>query len=91
MISLRPIIPFLLACASASAASTELVSELQGQTGLAVTIYNSDLALIKDRRRISLPSGITDLAIRADAPGNSPAAQHQPSRQAAGQRAELQF
>ncbi|WP_294041846.1 DUF4139 domain-containing protein [Thiolapillus sp.] len=64
MISLRPIIPFLLACASASAASTELVSELQGQTGLAVTIYNSDLALIKDRRRISLPSGITDLAIR---------------------------
>src|SRR5688572_4884637 len=32
------------------------------QTGLAVTIYNSDLALIRDQRKIDLKSGLNELA-----------------------------
>ena len=64
MVSMRPIIPFLLACAITPAGSNERVSGLEDQTGLAVTIYNSNLALIKDRRKINLPAGVSDLAIR---------------------------
>lgn len=33
-----------------------------GRTGLAVTVYNGDLALVRDSRRVTLPSGETDLA-----------------------------
>jgi hypothetical protein len=32
------------------------------QTGIAVTIYNSDLALIRDQRKIDLKSGLNELA-----------------------------
>lgn len=32
------------------------------RTGLAVTVYNGDLALVRDRRRVDLSSGQTDLA-----------------------------
>jgi hypothetical protein len=32
------------------------------QTGIAVTIYNSDLALIRDQRKIDLTSGLNELA-----------------------------
>ncbi len=39
-------------------------STLAEQTAVAVTIYNQDLALIKDRRRLSLPAGLSDLAFR---------------------------
>ena len=42
----------------------ELRTTLDDQTGLAVTIYNQDLALIRDRRRVSLPKGESQLAIR---------------------------
>ncbi|HID45439.1 MAG TPA: DUF4139 domain-containing protein [Chromatiaceae bacterium] len=64
MISLRPFIPFLFACVITPAGSDELVAGLEDQTGLAITIYNSNLALIKDKRRINLSAGISDLAIR---------------------------
>lgn len=66
MISLRSLAPYLLGCSIAPTLlnATELVSRLEDQTGLAVTIYNDDLALIKDKRRIELPSGTVDLAIR---------------------------
>ncbi len=46
------------------AASSELRSTLQDQQQVAVTIYNGDLALIKDRRRVNLPAGESLLAIR---------------------------
>jgi hypothetical protein len=62
----RSTLSFLFAgiFASATAISSELVSGIKDQTGLAVTIYNSDLALIKDRRKINLPTGHVDLALR---------------------------
>jgi|LGVE01.1.fsa_nt_gb hypothetical protein len=42
----------------------ELRSTLQDQQQVAVTIYNGDLALIKDRRRVQLPAGESLLALR---------------------------
>jgi hypothetical protein len=42
----------------------EQTSALAEQTAVAVTIYNQDLALIKDRRRLILPAGRVDLAYR---------------------------
>ncbi len=39
-------------------------SQLQDQTAVAVTIYNSDLALIKDRRKVALGKGMNRLAFR---------------------------
>lgn len=45
-------------------AATEVVSTLADQTGVAVTIYNRNLALIKDHRRLQLKSGTVNLAFR---------------------------
>jgi len=39
-------------------------STLSDQIAVAVTIYNEDLALVKDRRRLELPVGRLDLAFR---------------------------
>ncbi len=66
MNSLRSLAPFLLACSipPASLDAGELVSGIEDQTGLAITIYNNDLALIKDRRTTNLPAGNINLAIR---------------------------
>jgi hypothetical protein len=44
--------------------AAEQRSTLEDQTDLAVTIYNDDLALIRDTRRLSLPSGLSTLAFR---------------------------
>ncbi|MGD8207914.1 MAG: DUF4139 domain-containing protein [Thiohalocapsa sp.] len=44
--------------------SPELRSTLADQTAVSVTIYNRDLALIKDRRVITLPAGEVELAVR---------------------------
>jgi hypothetical protein len=46
------------------AALPEIPTTLADQTGVAVTIYNSDLALVKDERQIRLPAGRLDLAFR---------------------------
>ncbi|MCD6268533.1 MAG: DUF4139 domain-containing protein [Deltaproteobacteria bacterium] len=55
----------IISLSSATAATTaEVVSSLSDQTGVAVTIYNQNLALIKDRRRLHLQSGIVNLAFR---------------------------
>jgi len=66
MVSLHSLSPFLLACSiiPASLGAGELVSGIEDQTGLSITIYNNDLALIKDRRKTNLPAGSIDLAIR---------------------------
>ena len=45
-------------------ANTEKQSNLSDQTGVAVTIYNENLALIKDTRKIKLDNGVNNLAFR---------------------------
>ncbi len=42
----------------------EIVSTLANQSEVAVTIYNEDLALVRDQRQINLPQGTVDLALR---------------------------
>ncbi len=50
--------------ASVSAQTGERVSTLSEQTGVGITIYNSELALVRDRRRLALPHGESRLALR---------------------------
>ena len=52
------------ATVSAQAAVTEKPSTLADQQSVAVTIYNENLALIKDVRKISLDNGLNRLALR---------------------------
>jgi len=47
-----------------AAVVTEQRSTLADQTAVAVTIYNDNLALIRDSRRVDLPAGRTALAFR---------------------------
>ena len=63
--------PFMVAlafatvlCATASADPGERVSTLDDQRGVGITIYNADLALVRDRRHIALPQGESRLALR---------------------------
>jgi hypothetical protein len=49
---------------AASADTGEHVSTLADQRGVGVTIYNNDLAVVRDRRRLTLPRGETHLALR---------------------------
>ncbi|MFW5451220.1 MAG: DUF4139 domain-containing protein [Methylophagaceae bacterium] len=53
-------------CISASvyAVDNEQRTTLDDQTSVAVTIYNQNLALIKDQRKITLNKGFNDLAFR---------------------------
>jgi hypothetical protein len=48
--------------AAAAAAVAEKPVTLQDQTGVAVTIYDQDLALVRDQRKIDLTAGLNDLA-----------------------------
>jgi hypothetical protein len=54
----------LLAAGAASAAVAEKPSTLADQQSVAVTIYNENLALVKDVRRIALERGRSRLALR---------------------------
>jgi len=56
----------LLFCYSVtiSAKTTEKRTTLDDQTALAITIYNDNLALIKDQRKVSLDKGSSRLAFR---------------------------
>lgn len=54
----------LLGVATAAGAAEERLSTEKEQTGLAVTIYNGDLALVKDARRVRLERGDNRLAWR---------------------------
>ncbi len=54
-------------CISAYAADhvlKEIMSTLNDQQNVAVTIYNGDLALVKDTRKVQLNTGINALALR---------------------------
>ncbi len=55
---------FLLSAGTGMAASHEKTSTLADQKEVAVTIYNENLALVKDKRRITLPTGESTLAFR---------------------------
>lgn len=68
---LSPFVLLLLAFAATSHAG-ELRSTLQDQQSVAVTIYNEDLALVKDQRRIALGSGENALAFRDVSAGMRP-------------------
>ncbi len=54
----------LALAARASADPGERVSTLADQRGVGITIYNADLALVRDRRRLTLPRGESRLALR---------------------------
>lgn len=58
----------ILTCAVAAAVSTagaqELSTTAAEQTALHVTIYNSNIALIKDQRQLTLPTGTNTLAFK---------------------------
>ncbi len=47
-----------------AAGKSELVTTTRDQTGVSVTIYNHNLALVKDRRELDLPQGEVNLAFR---------------------------
>ncbi len=49
---------------TAKEGSVELLSLARDQQSLAITIYNSDLALVKDTRNIKLSNGIQSVALR---------------------------
>src|SRR4051812_14293731 len=54
----------LAICSSAQAAVKELPSTLSDQKSVAVTIYNENLALVKDTRSVMLEAGLNRLALR---------------------------
>lgn len=62
----------LLISMAASAQPEELRSTLADQQAVAVTIYNDDLALVKDQRRVRLPAGECLLALREVSAGMMP-------------------
>lgn len=65
MSTYRHILPLLLSIAASPAASAdEFRSTMEDQKSVAVTIYNEDLALIKDQRILKLGSGQNTLAFR---------------------------
>lgn len=49
---------------SKHAAIRDVVSDLNDQNGIAVTIYNRNLALVKDVRQVRLEAGFAQLALR---------------------------
>lgn len=55
---------FLFLGGGLTASAAEIVSTLADQEEVAVTIYNDDLALIRDLRQVTLPKGELDLALR---------------------------
>src|SRR2546422_11026038 len=54
----------LATCPLAHAAVEEMPSTLKDQQSVAVTIYNENLALVKDVRRVTLEAGMNRLALR---------------------------
>ncbi len=65
----------LVTLASASAQTTE-TSTQDDQKDLAVTVYNSNIALVRDVRRLRLPSGSVDLRFMDIAAAVNPATVH---------------
>ena len=75
------------------AAAPQSSSSQSDQTDLSVTVYNSDLSLVRDVRNLALPGGTFQLKFMDIAASVNPATVHFPlaerSRPALGARAEL--
>ena len=61
---------------AAAPAPAQDASTLDDQTELAVTVYNSDLALVRDVRTLQVPRGVTDLRFMDVAATVNPATVH---------------
>jgi hypothetical protein len=73
----RPVPPIVLRAASSPAAVTEPVSStLDDQVDLALTVYNSDIALVRDTRTIRLGAGVGDVHFMDIAATVNPASVH---------------
>ena len=60
----------------AAPAPRQDASTLDDQTELALTVYNSDLALVRDVRTLRLPRGVSDLQFMDVAATVNPATVH---------------
>jgi hypothetical protein len=58
------VVAALATCQLANAAVEEMPSTLKDQQSVAITIYNENLALVKDTRRVTLEAGPNRLALR---------------------------
>ncbi|MDD2320626.1 MAG: DUF4139 domain-containing protein [Geobacteraceae bacterium] len=73
-LSLAAALVFPLVCtASAAETATAATSTLRDQTGMALTVYNDNLGLVKDQRHITLPKGTGELRFMDVASGIIPA------------------
>lgn len=55
---------FAATLAQAAEPAREVASNAADREAVAVTVYNDDLALVKERRRVDLPGGLTRLSLR---------------------------
>lgn len=75
---------------SAASDTAQAESTLDDQTELAVTVYNSDLALVRDVRNVRLPRGVADLRFQDIAATVNPATVHIRSLSEAGRVSVLE-
>lgn len=54
----------VIALAGTAAATDPVISDAEGRTGLDVTVYNQDLALVREVRKVDLPKGLFTLEFR---------------------------
>jgi hypothetical protein len=66
----------VLMIAGAASAQTDATSTDKDQKDLAVTVYNSNVALVRDVRRVTLPAGTVDLRFMDIAASVNPATVH---------------
>ncbi len=64
LLILLPLLPFSTVSAMPEKETKEIVSTLDDQNSIAVTIYNQDLALVRDARELTLQPGQQTLAFR---------------------------
>lgn len=53
-----------LAATASAQAPREVVSGAQDRQATSITVYNDDLALVRERRRVALPTGVSRLSLR---------------------------
>ncbi|MEO8483645.1 MAG: DUF4139 domain-containing protein [Acidobacteriota bacterium] len=82
LVAASALVPFGVAArpstssAAANAPAPQSTSTLDDQTDLAVTVYNSDIALVRDVRRLQIPRGTFDLQFQDIAATVNPATVH---------------
>jgi hypothetical protein len=76
--------------APAQAGGAQAVTTQDDQTDLSITVYNSDLALVRDVREITLPTGVFPLKFMDIAASVNPATVHFRSLSAAGRVSVLE-